>query len=316
MIRDSLQRSKVPAKLRFVTSTEKGLREIQKKRFDLILTDHSLPEVNAFHLLFELQKRNSPIPVVVVTHEGEARLAREAFRRGVDDFILKEELAAISLFDVVGNLIEKKRGREEQREREDRLREQAERDGLTGLYNHRFFVDALEREFARARRYHRQFSLLMLDLDGFKSINDTCGHPQGDQVLRQTAQLLLQTVRFVDVVARYGGDEFVILLPETDLRTASRLAERIIDEVRRNPFLYEDKVYPVSASLGVACYHPDQASAGTLLKEADRALYDAKRKGRNRVSTAASRQSVPRPPLQPSSSPHEGGGLDETHLVN
>lgn len=285
LIRDSLERSKLPADLHFVTSTNEGLAELEKRRFDLVLTDHSLPRANAFQLLFELQQKDPFMPIILLTHEDEARVAREAFQRGVDDYLLKEELETISLFDVIGNIIEKKRMKADLVAQEMRLREQAERDGLTGLYNHRFLIEAIEREFARSKRYRRAFSILILDLDGFKAINDTCGHPQGDQVLIQIAKLLLQTVRFVDVVARYGGDEFVIILPETETREALRLSERILHEIQKNPFLHEKKIFPLTASIGVASCQPHHHSAGTLLKEADQALYQAKRKGRNRVTT-------------------------------
>jgi len=284
-IRDSLYRSKLPAELNFATSTEAGFREIQKKKFDLILTDHSLPRANAFHLLFELQQDFPFMPVVLLTHDDGARVVREAFKRGVDDYLLKEELETISFFDVIGNIIEKKRKKAEEAAHEIRLREQAERDGLTGLFNHRYLLDAIEREFARAKRYRRSFSLLMLDLDGFKAINDACGHPQGDQVLLQISRLLIQTVRFVDIVARYGGDEFVIILPETEIREAAKLGERILKEIQKRPFLHEQKIFPLSASVGVAGYQTSQISAGTLLKQADQALYQAKRKGRARVVT-------------------------------
>ena len=262
------------------------MNEIAKKPFDLILTDHALPAANAFHLLFELQQRELPIPVLLLTGNGEARIAREAFHRGVDDFLLKEELESVSLFDIIGNLIEKRHEREERMKKESQLKELAERDGLTGLFNHRYFLDSIEREFERARRYHRDLALIMLDLDGFKSINDACGHPQGNQVLIQIARLLLQTLRFVDVVSRYGGDEFAILLPETNTSSAQQIASRILQEIRRSPFLHEGKVFPLSASIGIAPYHPSLDSPGALIKEADQALYEAKRGGRDRVVSA------------------------------
>jgi two-component system cell cycle response regulator len=298
LIRDSLQRSKVPASIEFAASTEKGLDLLERRKFDLILTDHALPEANAYQLLSELQQRELLLPVIVLTRDGEARTAREAFQKGIDDYLLKEELATISFFDVIGNVIEKRREKEEQAKREFLLREQAERDGLTGLYNHRYFLEALEREFARSRRYRRPLSLMMLDLDGFKSINDACGHQQGDQVLKGIARLLLQSVRFVDLAARYGGDEFVVLLPETELRQAARAGKRILEEIHRNPFLFEDKIFPLSASIGIASYRPDQVRAGCLLKEADQALYEAKRRGRNRVIIDSQRQNDP-PSLSP-----------------
>lgn len=282
LIQESLARSKVPAHLRFATSTDQALKVLQKGTFDLILTDHALPRANAFHLLFELQCTHRNLPVIIVTRDSGATVAREAFQRGVDDYILKEEIESISLFDVIGNAIERRHQRDEKIEREMRLQEQAERDGLTGLYNHRYFVDALERETARAKRYRRHLALLMIDLDGFKLINDTCGHPQGDQVLRQVARLLLQTVRFVDIVARYGGDEFSILLPETNSKGATKIAMRVLREVRNAPFLYENRIFPLSVSIGGSVYNQSQ-SAGTLLRETDQALYKAKRGGRDRL---------------------------------
>lgn len=283
LIRDSLKRSKVPARLRFVGSSAEGLKETDKNNFDLILTDHLLPTTNAFTLLMELQQKNLTIPVIVLTHDDEARVAREAFQRGADDYLLKEELSTISLFDVISDVIEKRGKKEDEIQRALLLREQAERDGLTGLYNHRFFVEALEREFARSKRYRRPLSLLMMDLDGFKAINDTCGHQQGDRLLKQIATLLIQSVRFVDLAARYGGDEFALILPETDLREALRMGQRLLREIRNNPCLFDDKIFQLSASIGIAGCHPGHATAGALLKEADRALYEAKRKGRNQV---------------------------------
>lgn len=286
LIRNSLERSGVPADILFVDATEQGLIAVEKRRFDLILTDHCLPSASAFLLLHELQRLALVIPVIVLTHDNETRLAREAFQRGVADFLLKEELETVSLFEVIAGAIEKGRQREEKIMQELHWKELAERDGLTGLYNHRYFIEALGREFERARRYKRPLSLLMLDLDGFKSVNDNCGHPQGDQVLRQIGRLLVQSVRFVDVVARYGGDEFAVLLPETVLQAASRLGHRMIRDLRRHPFVFEGKVYPLSASIGAASLSPGQSSGGQLLKEADLALYQAKQRGRDRIVSA------------------------------
>ena len=286
LIRDSLERSGVPAEIFFVTTTDDGLKKIAHHKLDLVITDHSLPQANAFQLLFEIQQRRLSLPVIILTREEEARLAREAFQRGVDDYLWKEELGMISLFDVIGNIIEKKRRKEEESQQETVLKEQAEKDGLTGLYNHRFFIESLEREFARARRYHRDLSLLMIDLDGFKEVNDRCGHPQGDELICYVSQLLKKLVRFVDIVARYGGDEFAILLPETDLPKSFHLAKRIVRKIREEMKKRQSPsglTLTVSASIGLSGFRSSQRSSAILLKEADQALYEAKKLGRNRV---------------------------------
>lgn len=288
LIRDSFRRSEVPAAIRFVTSTDAAFSEIEKKSFDLVLTDHALPHANAFRFLFEIRQKGLATPVLLLTRNGEARAAREAFHRGADDFLLKEDLETVPLLEVIGNLIEKRRQSDERSQEEKALRELAERDGLTGLYNRRYFGEALEREFERARRYRRALSLIMIDLDGFKAVNDACGHPQGDQVLRQVSRLLLHTVRFMDVVARYGGDEFALILPETNLRSAIRMASRLLSEIRKSPFLHEERVFPLSASIGLATQMANHASTETLVREADEALYGAKREGRDRIVVARS----------------------------
>lgn len=285
LIRDSLRKSDIPASLCFVRTTDEAFEKIRRHSFDLVLTDHALPHANAFHFLFEARQMGLALPILLLTRDACARVAREAFHRGADDFLLKDDLESLPLLEVIGSLIERNRQKADLQREEKLLRELAERDGLTGLYNHRYFEKALEREFERARRYHRDLSLVMIDLDGFKAINDACGHPQGDQVLKQVARLLRQGVRFVDTVARYGGDEFAVILPETDLRTTARIANRLLREIRKSPFLYEGKIFPLSASLGVAGLSTSHTSHQSLLDEADGILYEAKRLGRDRVLT-------------------------------
>lgn len=273
----SLKRSQVPAHITFTHSTAEAINILKKTSPDIIITDHHLPHSNAFHILTEAQEYHPHSPVIFLTRHPEPRMTRDAFHKGIDDVIFKEELDTTSLFDVIGNCLERKKQKEEQEEATRHLREMAERDGLTGLYNRRFFTEALEREFMRARRYQRLLSVIIIDLDGFKTINDTCGHPKGDVVIQQVGRLLLQTVRFVDTPARYGGDEFVLLLPETGLREAQHLAHRILKEIQTHPFSNDGKLYPLSASIGIAEHTIVQENAAQLLKEADEALYQAKK---------------------------------------
>ena len=283
IVQGSLRRSGLPAVLRFITATDGIAARLKPGQFDVILSEHKPPAVNLLRTLHLFRELNLEIPIILLTHEGDFRMVREAFKSGISDCLLKEELEAVSLFDVVTSVLETNRARQETRDWTRRLQEQAERDGLTLLYNHRHFLEVLEREFLRAGRYHRPLSLLMIDLDEFKSINDTLGHPQGDQVLAMVAQLISRSVRHVDLVARYGGDEFAVLLPETGRKAALRLGERILKEIHRHPYLHGPRIFPLSASIGIGSYHPSLSGAGALLREADQCLYAAKRGGRGRV---------------------------------
>lgn len=156
-------------------------------------------------------------------------------------------------------------------------------DGLTGLHNRRSFEEKLKEEFERARRYNLPLSLLMLDADRFKEFNDSCGHPAGDHLLKEIALILKQSARANDLVARYGGDEFAVILPNTDSKVAFHLAERL----RRATKMLCAEGRPVTISVGVAAMKPEIQDPHALLVAADNALYDAKRKGRNRVSHTA-----------------------------
>jgi diguanylate cyclase (GGDEF)-like protein len=159
-------------------------------------------------------------------------------------------------------------------------------DGLTGLYVYRYFSDALDKEVLRSARYKQSFGLIMMDLDGFKKINDSYGHPQGDDVLKEVAQILRKICREVDVVARYGGEEFAVILPETDLEGAYILADRIRMVIKNYAFGNKENVINLTASFGVASY-PDIALDKTdLIKYVDRALYRAKADGRNKTVRA------------------------------
>lgn len=170
-----------------------------------------------------------------------------------------------------------------------RLRELANRDGLTELYNHRYFQDEMDRELSRSVRYQRSFSLMILDIDHFKKINDTYGHPGGDIVLKNISKLIPKLIRTSDMVARYGGEEFAIILPETELRGAMIFAERVRRAVEMMESLIEGKPVQISVSIGVTCYECTLkgVSKSAIIDAADKALYQSKNKGRNRVTMSA-----------------------------
>lgn len=157
------------------------------------------------------------------------------------------------------------------------------RDGLTGLFNHTSCLELINLEFGLFNRYGTIFSLLILDIDDFKKINDNFGHPIGDRVLAELSKMLIEETRESDICCRYGGEEFVVLMPLTDLLEASRIAERVREKVSR----YDFGGQKVTASLGVVSCHAGVASPLLLIKAADDALYRAKRDGKNRVAYAS-----------------------------
>jgi diguanylate cyclase (GGDEF)-like protein len=157
-------------------------------------------------------------------------------------------------------------------------------DDLTGLYSRRHFFTVAEQEFQRASRYGNDFAIIMLDIDHFKQINDEYGHLVGDKVLRRIANDLRKIMRGVDFVSRYGGEEFVILLPQANLETAEMTAERLREYIENNPFETEQGVFTITISAGVTGYSPDTTDIESLLMQADKALYQAKLAGRNKVA--------------------------------
>jgi diguanylate cyclase (GGDEF)-like protein len=164
----------------------------------------------------------------------------------------------------------------------------SEQDGLTGVFNHRYFISLVQQEVQRVQRTGRSLALLMIDIDDFKRINDTHGHPIGDQVLRHVAQLVGRLLRRSDTVARYGGEEFAVLLPEATLEEARSVAETLRSEMERSRVVVPELPIPlqVRISVGVAALPDDAAVASDLVIAADRGLYEAKRTGKNKVCHA------------------------------
>jgi diguanylate cyclase (GGDEF)-like protein len=156
-------------------------------------------------------------------------------------------------------------------------------DGLTALYNKRFLFQTLQREISRARRHGHPLALVMADVDHFKQINDQHGHTAGDRVLKQLAVLIQEQLRSHDLVARFGGEEFAVVLPETELAGARRVAHKIREAVEAHPFTDGDRLFRVTISLGCALLHDIDRDPEDLIHRADDRLYKAKAAGRNRV---------------------------------
>lgn len=164
------------------------------------------------------------------------------------------------------------------------LQELAQHDGLTGLLNRRHWESCLEHEFARHARYSSPASLVLFDIDHFKQLNDTYGHQAGDEVIRKVAEITRHLVRDTDYAGRYGGEEFVVLLPDTTMEGAALFAERLRKAIEQFSLTHEQQQLNCSVSVGVACMRPDMPHHSALIAEADKALYLSKSAGRNRVT--------------------------------
>jgi diguanylate cyclase (GGDEF)-like protein len=164
------------------------------------------------------------------------------------------------------------------------LKEQAQSDALTGLYNYRFFADSLPREMERAQRSLQPMSMIMVDIDHFKKLNDQWGHETGNQALVHIAQLIYQTIRKLDIACRFGGEEFVVILPNTDLRQSIYVANRIREVIEMTPLELDAQSISMTASLGVDEYRANHTdSIDGFIERVDAWLYQAKHSGRNQV---------------------------------
>lgn len=172
----------------------------------------------------------------------------------------------------------------------EKVRLQARTDGLTDFVNHNAFFDELNREIERARRSGGNLSLILLDVDNFKLFNDVHGHQVGDKVLREVAQTIKHSVRAVDLPARYGGDEFAVILSDTDLARGELVAERIRRAIASNPMALDGKAFSITISAGVTQYVSGQTPS-QMVSEVDSALYKAKSNGRNAVASKEAAES-------------------------
>ncbi len=263
-----------------------AIRRVRTDPPDLVLLDMILPDMDGLEVLRLLKaaSEESFIPVILLSVKADVESRVAGLRIGADDFLAKpfadaEILARAAAMLRIKGLQDGLRGAK------NRLEKLSATDGLTGLYNHRHFQERLGEEFRRAQRYSDPMSLIMLDLDHFKSVNDRFGHPFGDRVLRETAERIRSSVREPDVCARYGGEEFAVILPATHLQGALSVGERIFKTLRAKTYQADDgEVVRVTASAGISFYpSKDVTSPEVLLKFADDALYRAKREGRDAI---------------------------------
>jgi two-component system, cell cycle response regulator len=257
---------------------------------DLVILDVMMPEMDGMDAcrLIKETEATRDIPIIFLSARDETEMKVSGLSLGADDYISKP-FEAEELIARVHVAIRLKRERDQLRTsveeasmRAERAQERAMTDALTGLLNRYGLQHILAREHAEARRYHRPFSCLLIDLDNFKTINDTYGHQVGDLTLQQISGVLREAVRASDTVFRYGGEEFLVLLPETDLDGAVALGEKIRAAAAARPFGDDGHVFNLTLSAGAASLS-DNESGHDMIARADMALYHAKEKGRNRV---------------------------------
>jgi diguanylate cyclase (GGDEF)-like protein len=262
-----------------------ALQQLEREPFDVVLTDMIMPRMDGLTLLKTVRHLGYQAACIVMTAYASWDSAVEAIKSGAEDYLPKPchlELLRLVVARTLG-----KRRLEERASQAELYERLAHTDGLTDLYNYRFFQQLLSVEMSRAQRFRRPLSLIMLDIDHFKAYNDVYGHQAGDHALRRLAALLRRSSRSYDLVARYGGDEFVIILPETDRGTAAEVAERIRACVEQTSPTGNDVLpgHQLTTSLGIASFPQDATDTGDLIRKADRALYQAKSAGRNRLSS-------------------------------
>jgi two-component system cell cycle response regulator len=268
--------------LTFARDGREAMAAVRLRPFDLAIVDLGLPVVDGFGLVKAILRsdrfHSDQLPssaVMFLSGEAAPRLKAKALSLGAVDYMTKP-FDADELVARVARILAAVT-------REAGLRADAMTDPLTGLANYRSFSQSLERELERSRRYGLPLSLVTIDLDHLKSINDQHGHDAGNEAIRLTARVLAGAVRKFEVVARQGGDEFAVILPSAESSAARQLAERLRGEIGAQSIRGER----LSASFGVAAWSETLCDAAALIKASDEALYRAKRAGRDRVAVAA-----------------------------
>lgn len=273
-----------------MSDPQAAIFEAAENPFDLVIINGSTDHYDPLRLCAQLRQleRTRFMPLLLATETGDEDIIVRALDLGVNDYIVRpldpNELVARTLTQ-----IKRKRYNDRLRSSVRQTIELAVTDGLTGLNNRRYLDNHLKTLFNRAATRGRALSVCITDIDRFKQVNDTYGHDAGDEVLKEFARRIRSTVRGADLACRYGGEEFVVVMPDTDAAAAAMIAERLRDIIERTPFALpgSDVGLSLTASLGIATNAPGVDTPEQLLKQADKALYEAKNSGRNRVVAAA-----------------------------
>jgi two-component system cell cycle response regulator len=266
-----------------------AMDKINKFNFDLVIVSLGLSNADGLRLCSQIRslERTRHLPLIILVDPGdEARLLR-GLDMGVNDYVIRP-VDRHELLARVKTQIRRKRHSDFLRNRLEESVELAVTDQLTGLHNRRYLETHLRGLLDEAKANGRALSILITDIDYFKRINDTHGHDAGDIVLRDFASRLRRHIRGIDLACRYGGEEFVVIMPDTELEVARHVGERLRECIADDPFAISSTLsLPVTASIGISTLQSLDDTPLTLIKHADNALYEAKRMGRNQVVGAA-----------------------------
>ncbi len=273
--------------LRVASSRTDLIGQATSKPYDVLLISLDVADDDALRLCSQLRSNDETrhTPIVLLVDENDNNRLAKALELGVNDYLMRP----VDRHELIARM----RTQVRRKKYQDRLRANYHRslslavtDGLTELYNRRYLATHLDAQVNQARRKSKPLAALMIDIDHFKTVNDTYGHACGDEVLRETARRISANVRSFDTVARYGGEEFVVVMPDTDPESAAAVAERLRQTISATPVKVVEPaaIVPVTASIGIGTAEPGaNVAAAALLERADEALYAAKNGGRNQV---------------------------------
>jgi diguanylate cyclase (GGDEF)-like protein len=263
-----------------------AIEQITKSPPDLVLLDVMMPDLDGYEVTRRVKNDAALpfIPIILVTARDSTQDKVTGLDAGADDYLTKP-INFPELEARVRSMLRIKELQDELEVKNKELEQLSISDGLTGLFNHRHIQEVVHEEYERARRTGEPLSVIMLDFDHFKRVNDAYGHQVGDRVLQEMAEILRKTAREIDKLGRYGGEEFIAVLPETDPENATVFAERVRERVERHPFAVgRAEPLHLTVSAGTATYpYPGVYNPRTLVQRADQALYAAKAAGRNCV---------------------------------
>ncbi|WP_428911877.1 diguanylate cyclase [Niallia sp. Krafla_26] len=256
------------------TNPEIAVKKYFEMKPDCLILDIELPKKDGFHILQEIQEHNEKrfIPTIMISIKNTKQVRIDAYKKGADDFFPKP----IDMEELVAKV-------ERHLQRKKIFDESVLIDELTQVYNRKYLADSLPRFYQDFRRTKQAFSISILDIDFFKKINDSYGHLMGDRILKDFAQYLKQNIRGLDMVYRYGGEEFVIIFPKTTSEEAKKRLSELIQGFSQIEYTHKEETFSVTFSAGVFTVQNDSITWEEAFKEADNSLYEAKRLGRARV---------------------------------